>query len=149
CLSAARRSRPTKDRSSRAVATCSAISWRAPESAWRRLDAEETRELLQAALGRLRRGHENPRGRDVERAGLPVCRRLSRGVPPLHGGAEPDQLLRRQDRRGIHAQARKIAGYGSGTTQPNRLEPHRPAVAVGGAAEVSLTSKRRPSASKR
>src|SRR5439155_22889294 len=81
----------------------------APGSAWRRFNAEEARQFIQAALGRLRRGDEDARGRDVERPGLPVRRRLPRGVPPLHGGAESDQLLRRQDRRGIHAQARKIA----------------------------------------
>src|SRR5258708_36078116 len=84
-------------------------SRRVPRSVWRKRDAEEARQFIQAALGWLRRGDEDARGRDVERPGLPVRRRLSRGIPPLHGGAEPDQLLRRQDRRGITAETRKIA----------------------------------------
>jgi hypothetical protein len=31
--------------------------------------------------------------RDVERAGVPVRRRLSRGVPALHGGAQPTSFF--------------------------------------------------------
>src|SRR5438094_5534852 len=124
CRSAAPRSPLTSARSSRAAATCWAASSATPKRppvpsprprcAWMKRDATKARQFLQAALGGLRRGHESTRDRDVERPGLRVRRRLSRGLPALHGGAEPDQLLRRQDRRGIHPQARKIAATREG-----------------------------------